>query len=85
MTETAAATPTFSPGGGSYTAKQTVTISDKTKSAVIYYTTNGSTPTTASTKYTGAISIAKTETLKAIATAPGYAASAVASATYTIK
>ncbi len=85
VTETAAATPTFSPGGGSYTAKQTVTISDKTKSAVIYYTTNGSTPTTASTKYTGAISIAKTETLKAIATAPGYAASAVASATYTIK
>src|SRR5271156_2335212 len=50
----------------------------------IYYTTNGTTPTTSSTKYTSAITVSSTETIEAIAVASGYANSAVASATYTI-
>jgi len=82
--ETPAATPVFSPAPGTYAAKQSVTITDATSGAIIYYTTNGSTPTTSSTKYTGAISVAATETLEAIAVATGYTNSAVGSAKYTI-
>ena len=80
-----AATPTFSPSGGTYTASQSVTISDSTPSATIYYTTNTTTPTTSSTVYSGAISVSATETLEAIAVASGVTNSAVGSATYTIQ
>ncbi len=80
----AAATPAFTPKAGTYTSAQSVTITDATKGAVIYYTTNGTAPTTSSTKYTAAISVKATETLKAIAVATGFKTSAVASALYTI-
>jgi len=79
-----AATPTFSVLGGTYTSVQSVTLADSTPGAKIYYTTNGTTPTTSSTVYTGAITVSSTETLQAIATASGSSSSAVASATYTI-
>jgi hypothetical protein len=79
-----AAVPTFSPGAGTYSSAQTVTLSDSTNGATIYYTTNGTTPTTSSTKYTGAISVTASETLKAIATATGYSQSNVGSASFTI-
>jgi hypothetical protein len=81
---TPAATPTFSPLGGSYSSTQTVTISDASPSPTIYYTTNGSTPTTASTIYTTPLSVSVTQTLKAIATSAGLSQSAVGSASYTI-
>ena len=83
--QSAAATPTFSPAAGTYTSAQSVTLSDTTAGATIYYTKDGSTPTTASTKYTGAISVSATTTIKAMATATGFNNSAVASATYTIQ
>jgi hypothetical protein len=80
----AAATPTFSPAAGTYASAQTVTISDSTSGATIYYTTDGSTPTTSSSVYSSAISVSTTETIKAIATASGHSQSAVGSAAYTI-
>src|SRR5437660_4489711 len=78
------APPTFNPPGGMYTTPQSVTLSDA-PSATIYYTTDGSTPTTASTVYTGAISVTQSMTIKAMAAASGMANSSVVSATYTIQ
>jgi len=78
------ATPTVSPGSGTYTSAQSVTLADTTSGAKIYYTTDGSTPTTSSAVYSGAIGVGATMTIKAMAVAPGWAASSVASATYTI-
>ena len=80
----AATAPTFSPGTGTYTTAQIITISDSTVGATIYYTTDGSTPTASSTKYAAAINVSSNETIKAIAAASGYSNSAVASATYTM-
>jgi glucosylceramidase len=80
----AVAVPAFSPVGGTFAAAQTVSLSDSTPGATIYYTVNGSTPTTASTPYSGAITVSTTTTLSAIAAAAGDTNSAVASALYTI-
>jgi hypothetical protein len=80
----AVAAPIFSPAAGSYATAQQVTLTDATTGATIYYTTNGTTPTTSSTLYTGAITVSTTETIQAIAVVSGYAPSSIASATYTI-
>lgn len=82
--ETAAATPTFSVPAGTYHSAQTIAISDSTAGATIYYTADGTTPTTGSTVYSNALTVSATETIQAIATASGYTTSPVASATYTI-
>ncbi len=79
-----AATPTFSPGGGTYTSAQSVTIASATSGATIKYTTNGSTPTSSSATYTGAIQVSSATTIKAIAIKSGMTDSAVATASYTI-
>ncbi len=77
-------TPQFSLPAGTYSGPQTVTITDSMPNAAIYYTYNGTTPTTRSTRYTTGIYVENSETLKALAVAPGLSASAVASAAYTI-
>jgi hypothetical protein len=84
-TESAAATPTFSPGAGTYTSTQSVTIADTTPGATIYYTTNGAAPTTSSAVYSAAIPVSASMTLEAIAVAPGYTQSALATAAYAIQ
>jgi hypothetical protein len=78
-----AAKPTFSPAAGAVPFPQLVTISDATTGATVHYTTDGTTPTAGSTKYSAPISVSSAETIKAIAVAAGYTNSAVASAAYT--
>ncbi|MHB9130243.1 MAG: chitobiase/beta-hexosaminidase C-terminal domain-containing protein [Armatimonadota bacterium] len=77
------ATPTFSPGTGTYTTAQTVTISS-TDGATIRFTTDGTEPTSSSSLYSTALNIATTTTLKARAFKTGYTDSAVGTAFYTI-
>jgi N-acetylneuraminic acid mutarotase len=77
-------TPAFSPASGTYVGTQTISITDTTAGAAIYYTRDGSAPSTSSTLYSGAITVASTETLQAVALAKGALSSAVASAEYTI-
>ncbi len=81
---TVCATPTFSPETGVFTSAQSVTISCATENSTIYYTTDGSDPTTSSSVYSSAISVSGTTTIKAIAVASGMTNSSVASAAYTI-
>ncbi len=61
--DTVAPTTTASPAGGSYTSPQTVTLTAD-EPATIYYTTDGTTPTTSSPVYTAPITISTTTTLK---------------------
>ncbi len=80
--------PTMSLASGTYSSDQSVTISTTTASADIYYTIDGTTPTTSKTHYTGdAISVAGDgtfKTIKAIAVKSGMTNSSVATSTYTI-
>ena len=78
-----AATPVLNPATETFQNSVSVSISDSTQNSTIYYTTDGSTPNTGSNVYSGSINVTSTETIKAIATAPGYLQSAVASETYT--
>ena len=78
-----AAAPAVNPDGGAFSTPQTVTLSTSTSSASIYYTLDGSTPTTSSTLYTGPITISTGTTLNAIAVASGYIQSPVSTAIFT--
>jgi hypothetical protein len=78
----AATSPVLSPPPGSYGSAQSVSLSDTTPGASIYYTINGTTPTTASTRYTGPFQVSTSETVQAIAVANGYQTSAVTSGSY---
>jgi hypothetical protein len=79
-----AVAPVFSPPGGNYNHPVTVKISDPMPGATIFYTTDGTAPTSSSTLYVGPIQVNTTETLKAITMAAGYANSAVVTAAYCI-
>jgi len=90
----ATAAPTFSPASGVYNSLTamtiSVTISDATPGATIYYTTDGTVPTTSSTVYSGPITVSSAglltfDTIQAIAIASGYSPSVMSSALYTIK
>jgi len=78
------ATPTALPSAGTYNTAQTVTLNTTTSGAAIYYTLDGTDPTTSSSLYSGAISIGATSTLKAFAVKDGMNNSGILTAIYTI-
>ncbi len=79
-----AETPEISVPTGTYGDTQYVTISSKTDGATIYYTTDGSRPTTSSKKYDGVFAVSSTATVKAIAVKDEHINSAMASSTITV-
>jgi alpha-tubulin suppressor-like RCC1 family protein len=78
------ATPSLSPGGGSYTTPQLVTASTTTSGATLRYTLDGSDPTDASAEYTAPLSVGTTTTLKVAGFKPGWTTSDIAMATYSM-
>ena len=79
-----AATPTATPAAGAVASGATVALATTTPDAVIRYTTDGSDPTETSPAYSSPIEITEETTIKAIATAEGFAASDVLEAHYTL-
>ncbi|WP_230633162.1 X2-like carbohydrate binding domain-containing protein [Paenibacillus athensensis] len=77
--------PVIWPGSsGTYNGSATVAITTSTSGAELYYTTDGSTPTSSSTRYWGPFTITQSTTIQAIGVKTGLNPSAVASAAYTI-
>src|SRR5208283_2524548 len=77
--------PVFSPPAGNYATSQSVVISTTTPGAKIFYTTDGSTPTsTTGTLYAGPVNVPVNTTLKAIAYQAGWTDSPVVTASYSI-
>lgn len=77
-------TPVIVPSASSILTTDTVSLSSDT-GATIYYTVNGTTPTTASTVYSAPFTLtAGSVTVKALATKTGLNNSAVASKTFTV-
>ncbi len=79
------ATPTFTVDAGTYNVAKSVELNCETADATIYYTTDGTAPDNTKTAYSGAISVDKSMTIKAIAIKDGLTDSEVAEAAYTLK
>ncbi len=77
-----AATPKLSMKSGTYPGSISVRMKDRTRGAVMYYTTDGWTPTAQSTRYVGPIQITSTTHLQVIAIAPYSMRSQIATASY---
>ena len=78
------ATPTLTPGTGTYADSVVVTMACATADAQIRYTTNGTEPTAAATLYTAPITLTANTTLKAKAFKANWTTSEMVTATYTI-
>lgn len=78
------ATPSISPPTGTYTEPITVSMICSTQGAQIYYTTNGSEPSMASTPYTMPVSVSSSCTIKAKAFKQGWIPSSTITAHYVI-
>ena len=76
--------PVFDPSAGTYVTTQNVEIKDQTPGSTIYFTTDGTPPTSSSPQYKSPLNISSTTTVRAIAYAPDYTSSQIASATFTI-
>lgn len=78
-------TPYIYPDTSSFSGQIAISIVCASIGAHIYYTADGTTPTTGSTEYTGPFTVTDTTTVKAIAGANGLANSLIATKTYTKK
>lgn len=76
--------PTANYQSGSVEKGTLVKLSTKTSGATIYYTTDGSTPTTSSPIYSGSIAINSDTVIKAIAVKSGMISSNIATYTYLV-
>jgi hypothetical protein len=81
---TSVSRPVMIPPAGTYNAPQQVTMTCSTANSAIYYTLDGSTPTTSSTRYTGPVTVSSNLTIRAFATASGLDASGVQISEYRI-
>lgn len=70
---------------GTYKKSISVKLGSDAPNAVIYYTTNGDTPTTSSLRYSKAIKITNSTTLKVMVSSEGYTNSTVNTFKYKIK
>jgi hypothetical protein len=75
--------PAITPPGGVFSGSVTVSLFSSSNTAAIYYTLDGSQPTSSSTLYTGPFSISQNTTVQAVAIVAGQANSPIASATFT--
>lgn len=83
-----APTPVITPSSRAFAGPYHVKFTDPMRNATIYFTIDGSTPTTTSLEFyswESSITLTSSATVKAIAVAPEHSQSAVASATFTIK
>ncbi len=81
------ATPQISPSSGNFTGTLSVSITDSTTGAAIYYTTDGSNPLPSqgtTQQYSTPFNVTNTTTVNAIGTATGSPNSSIATATYTL-
>ncbi|MDB6111083.1 MAG: hypothetical protein JWR69_2833, partial [Pedosphaera sp.] len=76
------ATPVIAPSGGIFTNSVVVSMSSPSNGVAIYYTLDGSTPTTNSVLYTGPFTLTNTTAVLAVATVPGQPNSGVAAASF---
>jgi hypothetical protein len=74
--------PVIAPNGGVFTNFISITITDAVNGASIFYTLNGSTPTTNSTLYTGPFVLSQSAGIQAMAAMPGSANNPVSVATF---
>ena len=74
--------PTISPTGGAFIGSVTVTLADSTPGVSLYYTLDGTTPTTSSPIYNGPLILTTSALVQAIAATAGAVNSAVANASF---